>query len=182
MPVKAVVIFSLVVMLTGCTTVLDMAKSIVPDQARSREDSSARLDGLRSVFVALPADGESACATYLGSGQSVAQAVAEAFAKRGITVEVAKKRSTYGEALASAARLHAGYLVLPIITHWEQRNEWLGPPSRLAIRVSVIETATGLMVASESIKSYSVLPLSFTVESPEALLEKPLSHYVSNLY
>ncbi len=97
-------------------------------------------------------------------------------------MEVAKKRLTNNEAVSWAARMNSGYVVLPVITRWEQQNTWLGAPSRLALWVSVIETATGKVVMAEPVKSSSVQPLSFTIESPEALLEKPLSRYVSSLY
>jgi hypothetical protein len=46
----------------------------------------------------------------------------------------------------------------------------------------VIDTASGKVVMAEPVKSSSIQPLSFTIESPEALLEKPLSRYVSSLY
>jgi hypothetical protein len=167
MSAKAVMVFGLVVILAGCATV---------------RASRVHLDRQKSVLVALPADAESPSYRYLGSGQSVAHAVAEAFAGRGISVEVAKKPLTNDEAMAFAARTNAGYVVLPLITHWEQRNEWLALPSRLALWVSVIDTATGKVVMAGAVKSRSIPPLAFTIESPEALLEKPLSRYVSNLY
>ena len=182
---KAGVVLGIVVTLTSCATVGDMAesaKSVVQGWVKPEEIPQAHLDRQKSVLVALPADAESLAARYVGSGQAVARAVAEAFARRGIPVEVAKKRLTNDEAVSWAGRTNSGYVVLPVITRWEQQNTWLGVPSRLALWVSVVETATGKVVMSEPVKSCSIQPLSFTIESPEALLEKPLSRYVSSLY
>ncbi len=179
---KAVLVLFLAVMLTSCTTVRDMTQTVVPDWPKPTQTPHVHLDRLKSVFVALPADAETPSARYIGSGQSVARAVVEAFAGRGITVELADKRLTNDEAVAFAAQTNAGYVVLPLITHWEQRNYWFGLPSRLALWVTVIETATGRVVMAEPVKSHSIDLISFTVESPEALLERPLSRYVSTLY
>jgi hypothetical protein len=181
----AAAVLGSVLVLTGCTTISDMAESAkcaVQDWTRPKEASQVHLDRQKSVFIALPADAQSPCASYVGSGDCVAHAMARAFARRGIPVEVAKKRLTNDEAVSLAARTNSGYVVLPVITRWEQRNTWLGQPSRLALWVSVIETASGKVVVAEPVKSCSIQPVSFTVESPETLLERPLSRYVNNLY
>ncbi len=182
---RAAVVLAIVITLTSCTTIGDMAesaKSAFQSWMKPELTPHVHLDRQKSVLIAMPADAESPSARYVGSGQSVAHAMAQAFARRGIPVEVAKKRLTNDEAVSWATRTNSGYVVLPVITRWEQQNAWFGAPSRLALWVSVIETTTGKVVMAEPVKSYSIQPLSFTIESPEALLEKPLSRYVSNLY
>ena len=182
---EVAVVLLVIVALATCTSVSDMAesaKSTVHGWIKPEEIPQAHLDRHKGVFIALPADAESLTSRYVGSGQSVALAVAEAFARQGIPVQVAKKRMANDEALSWAARISSGYVVLPVITRWEQHNTWLGQPSRLALWVTVIETASGKVVMAESVKSCSIEPLSFTVESPEELLERPLSQYVSSLY
>ncbi len=151
-------------------------------KAHGKQILHARLDSLKSVLIALPADAESRSSSYIGSGQSVAHAIAEAFVRRGIRVEVAGRQLTNSEALALAAEINAGYVVLTVITDWQQRNEWPGLPNRLALWVNVVETATGQVVEAGPVKSHSIMPLSFTVEAPEALLEQPLARYVRSLY
>ena len=180
--VKTVLALGLVVMLTGCATIHDMARSLGLERQQKAQIPQFHLDRFKSVLVALPPDAETPSVRYVGSGRVVALAVAEAFAGRGVKVEVAETPLTRDEAVAFATRKHAGYVVLPVITHWEQRNAWLGVPSRLALWVSVIEAGTGRLIKDEPVKSHSFEPLSFTVEGPEQLLQKPLAHYVSNLY
>ena len=179
---KAGLVLGLAVMLMGCAAVRDMTESVVPSWAMKTPGFRVSLDRTKSVFVALPADAESPSGRYVGSGQLVGQAVAEAFAGRGIAVELGKKRLTNDEAMAFAAQINAGYVVLPSISRWDQRNSWLGVPSRLALWVSVVETPTRRVIMAEQVKSWSIEPLAFTLESPGALLEWPLSKYVGGLY
>ena len=75
----------------------------------------------------------------------------------------------------------AGYAVLPVITWWDQRNKWLGFPSRLAIRIAIIDVATGRVIASKPIESHTLLA-SFSTPDPDSLLAGPLSKYVDTLY
>jgi hypothetical protein len=181
----AALAFLVIVTLATCATMSDMAgsaKSTVHGWIKPEEIPRAHLDRQKTVFIALPADAETFTDRYVGSGQSVARAVAEAFARQGIPAQVAKNRMTNDEALSFAARTGSGYVVFPAITRWEQCNTWLGRPSRLALHVSVMDTASGKVVMAEPVKSVSFEPVSFTVESPEELLERPLSRYVSSLY
>jgi len=179
---KAALVLGHAFTLMGCAAIRDITESVYPSWAVPAQGPRVSLDRTKSVFVALPADAESPSGRYVGSGQLVGQAVAEAFAGHGIAVEVGKKRLTNDEAMAFAAQINAGYVVLPIITRWEQRNRWLGVPSRLALWVSVVETPTRRVIMAEKVKSWSIEPLAFTIENPGALLEQPLSRYVASLY
>lgn len=142
----------------------------------------ARLDPARGVYVTVPRDGSYGSTTYSGSGQIAAQGVAAAFSKYASRVQVAEKPSETKEAMASAKSLGASYLVVPAIAHWEQRaTEWSGRPSRMAIRVSVIDASSGEQITSSLVEGRSRI-VSWTSTSPESLLKDPLNEYVRGLY
>lgn len=143
---------------------------------------TARLDRQKAVYVTVPQDGSYESKPYVGSGQIVAQAVAAAFARSAPQVHVAETQSTTEEALASARKLGAGYVVVPTIAHWEQRaTEWSGRPSRMAIRVTILDGATGNQISATSVEGRSRI-VSLTSTSPESLLRDPLAQYVSGVY
>ena len=143
---------------------------------------TTRLDREKGVYVTVPGDGTYEAKTYAGSGQRVAQAVGAAFARSANQVHVAEARADLDEALKSAKKLGAGYVVVPTIAHWEQRaTEWSGRPSRMAIRISIVDAATGKQIAATSVLGRSRI-VSFTSTSPESLLRDPLAQYVGGLY
>jgi hypothetical protein len=142
----------------------------------------AHLDSQKSVFITISEDGIYSNKTYGGSGQTVAQAVAQAFSRRGIKVDVADNRLTEEKAIEAAKKLNAGYLVAPVITHWEQRaTEWSGRPSRMAIRITVTDVETAKRLMSTAIEGRS-RTFSFVRTSPDLLLRDPLINYVDGLY
>lgn len=144
--------------------------------------SAAQLDRQKGVYVAVPRDGTYESKPYVGSGQIVAQAVAAAFARSAVQVHVAEARSETEEALVSARKLGAEYVVVPTIAHWEQRaTEWSGRPSRMAIRISILDAKTGNQISATSIEGRSRI-VSLTSTTPESLLRDPLAQYVSRLY
>jgi hypothetical protein len=171
---------ALVVSLSGCTTIFH--KSAPTDQGQPSSATRVRLDPLKSVFVAVPSDGEFGSVYYIGSGRAVAGAITAAFTTQGIPVYVAEGQLASEETLQAATRLKAGYVVLSAITLWDQRNEWLGRPSTLAVRVSIVDVNTGRIIESKPIETRNETILSFTIFSPETLLEKPLNQYLSELY
>lgn len=146
------------------------------------QGSSVKLDPSKGVFVAVPADGAYGPKTYGGSGQLVAQSVAAAFAKKAASIRIADKHQSREESLIAAQQAGAGYLVMPTIAQWEQRaTEWSGRPSRLALRLTIIDPSTGSQVAVDSVESRSRI-VSFTSTSPESLLRDSLRRYVDGLY
>jgi hypothetical protein len=141
-----------------------------------------RLDRQKAVYVTVPRDGSYEAKPYVGSGQIVAQAVAAAFARSASQVHVAEAQGTTEDALAAAKKLGAGYVVVPTIAHWEQRaTEWSGRPSRMAIRVAILDAATGTQISATSIEGRSRI-VSFTSTTPESLLRDPLAQYVAGIY
>jgi hypothetical protein len=175
---KSMLAVALVISLLGCS--IGPAKSVLTNPAPISLDR--RLDPRKSVYIALPEDGESGNVAYIGSGRAVAQAIGAAFRKRGIAVHVGEGKMTNEDALAAATRLKAGYMVLSVITLWEQRNKWLGRPSKVAVRVTIADAATGRAIESKSIETRNRTVIAFSIVDPETLLEEPLKDYVSGLY
>jgi len=104
---KMTLAIGLAILATGCSMVF---------QARPSASGLVDLEQQKSVFVVIPDDANIAGVSYVGSGQAVAQVIAGAFSKRGVAVHIAGGRLSAVDAVAAAARLKAGYTVLPVIT------------------------------------------------------------------
>lgn len=144
--------------------------------------SATRLERSANVYVSVPSDGAYGGTQYAGSGQTVAQSVANAFAPYSAQVAVASERVSPEEAMSAAQAAKARYLVAPAIVHWEQRaTEWSGRPSRMTIRISIFDVATGNQLTATSIEGRSRI-VSFISTSPESLLRDPLAQYVGTLF
>lgn len=168
-------IFATISILAGCS-----ARYKVNNIAGA---NTARLDRQKGLYIVVPEDGAYGTKQYPGSGQTVAQAIAAAFSSRASRVHIAERAKLANqEALDFARKLDAGYLVVPVIAHWEHRaTEWSGRPSVMTIRVTILETSGGQQVSSTSIEGRSRI-ISWTTTSPESLLRDPLSKYVDSLY
>jgi len=120
----------------GCTSNYQL------DKLAGQND--VKLDSNKRVFIMVPEDGYYQDKNYPGSGQTTAQEVAAAFSKEARAVNIANEKMTLDEAMKEAKKVNAGYLVTPLITHWEHRaTAWSGMPSRMTIRVSVCDVGTG---------------------------------------
>ena len=141
-----------------------------------------RLDKQKSVYITIPQDGAYKSKPYFGSGQVVAQAVAAAFSRVAARVHIEEKQLTNEETIKLAKKLGAGYVVIPVIAHWEKRaTEWSGRPSKMSIRLTIYDTNTGDQIFSTSIEGRSRI-MSMTSTSPESLLKDPLTQYVGKIY
>ena len=168
------VLVAFLVGVAGCT-----AKYQVHDLAGT---TNTHLDKSKGVYVALPQDGAYGAVTSAGSGPIVAQAVATAFSGVAARVNVAERTVGNDQSILAAKSLSAGYLAVPIIVQWEQRaTEWSGRPSRLAIRLTIFDVASGEQLRSSAIEGRSRI-VSFISTSPESLLHDPLTEYVRGLY
>jgi hypothetical protein len=135
------------------------------------------------VLVAVPIDGSYESKSYPGSGQTVAQRTAAAFAKHAPRVDMAPSDVRDRADLVEAAKkTGAGYVAIPTISHWERRaTEWSGRPSRTAVGMEVVDADTGELIASATLESRSRV-MSFTGTSPESLLPRLIGDYVDGLY
>lgn len=144
--------------------------------------TQVRLDRQQTVFVAIPKDGLYEEKNYPGSGQSVAQAIAGAFSRHAAKVVIASQLFSADQNLSAAQEAKAGYLIVPVITHWEHRaTEWSGRPSVMSIRVVILDTKSGKQITAASIDGRSRI-ISWTTTSPESLLRAPLENYIDSLY
>jgi hypothetical protein len=175
MKMRVIAVCCLLALLCACT-----ARYQVQNLAGTA--ASNRLDRQKAVYITVPEDGGSGSRQSAGSGQAVAQAVAGAFSRTAARVHVAERATTREQTLDAARKLNAGYVVTPVIAQWEQRaTEWSGRPSRVALRISVIDAATGAEITSNSIEGRSRI-VSLTSTSPESLLKDPIARYVDGLY
>jgi hypothetical protein len=179
---KVIVAIVLVAASLGCTGIVQKAPPDSTNRGKLVSITNFSLDPLKSVFVAVPQDGEFANERYIGSGQAVAQATAAAFTKQGIPVYIGEGLLADDEALLAAKSVRAGYVVKPLITLWSQHNQWLGRLSKLGIRVSIVDVSTGRLIESRPIETSHQSLLAFNITNPETLLEKSLNNYVSRLY
>jgi hypothetical protein len=145
--------------------------------------SSVRLDASKNVFVSVPPDGQYGSRTYPGTGRTVAQKTAAAFSRYVRRVEVGGgPASSRDELLAAARNAGAGYLVIPNITHWEQRaTEWSGIPSRVSMSLTVIDTHTGAEVRSALLESRSAV-VTMIRPNPDNLAQEMIDQQVSAFY
>ena len=133
------------------------------------------------VYITVPADGRYQDIHYPGSGQLVAQVLAMEFSKFARVVQTAPSQLP-DNGMREARRAGSEYLVVPIITHWEQRaTEWSGLPSRMALRITVMDVASGKQLLSEGIVARTS-KVTFTSTTPDELLKKPIEKVVKRLY
>jgi hypothetical protein len=172
---RKVCLFLTVLLLAGC------AKQYRVENL-SGTRNTVTLMGTKSVYIAAPEDGRYESTTYPGSGQTVAQVLAGAFSKFASKVNTADTPATMPNDFSAAKNAGASYIVLPIITHWEQRaTAWSGMPSKMAVRITIYDVNSGKELTTTSIEGRSAIMTMFPT-SPDALLRDPAEKYVSSLY
>jgi hypothetical protein len=150
-------------------------------QPLSGSKHSVVLNKQGGVYITVPADGKYQDINYPGSGQLVAQTLAADFSKYARTVQTASSQAQDG-GLSEARQAGSEYLVVPVITHWEQRaTEWSGLPSRMSLRITIFDVASGQQLLSEGIEGRTS-KMTFSSTSPDALLKKPIAEVVDSLY
>jgi hypothetical protein len=163
--------------LAGCTAAYQNQ-----DLAGGGAIATAPLSSTSRIYVALPADGAYEAKVYAGSGRMTAQAVAAAFAKHGSAVSIGDVPATRSQAIDAARAAGAQYAAITVISQWEPRaTEWSGRPSRMAIALSMVDVASGVVVSNSELSGRSRI-VSFTRTSPESLLREPVQKYVDAMY
>ena len=172
---RIVAVLAALLVLSGCVSAYQV-------QPLSGATNGVVLSRQGSVYIALPEDGRYGTTPYPGSGQLVAQVLAGEFSKYARNVQTAATTAPQGNALSTARQSGSQYLVVPVITHWEQRaTAWSGAPSKMALRVTVYDTASGSELVSEGIQGRSASVTLFST-SPEGLLQAPVGKFVGRLY
>jgi hypothetical protein len=144
--------------------------------------SSEKLSSSEFAYVVVPQDGRYGATNYTGSGQTVAQIVASAFAKHINRVEIGQKLEQPDAVVANAQELGATYLVTPMIVHWEDRaTEWSLKSDKVEVKITVHDVASGRMLASAVVSGSSGLA-TFGGDHPQDLLPEPMDSYVGSLF
>jgi hypothetical protein len=141
-----------------------------------------KLESNRTVYVSVPKDGRYGHIVYSGSGSNTSQVVLMAFSRYAMRVETGHAYQSLEEALNSAQKIGAAYLVVPTILEWEDRaTEWSAIPDKASIKISVVDVRNGETVDSVVIKGKSGLA-TFGGDHPQDLLPKPVGEYAKSLF
>lgn len=169
--IKKIFIFSIIFSLTGCVSTY---KNNVLIQNKTK------LNPALAVLVGTPLNGAYGGDIYQNSGEATAHAVRSAFMRHANVVEVSEKCSNI-ECLKVEANSKYGYLVVPVILHWEDRaTEWSGIKDKLEIKM-VVYSLEGVEVAGTIIYGKSKWA-TFGGDHPQDLLPAPIQNYVQSLY
>jgi hypothetical protein len=160
-----------VLMLVGCTASY---------QQSSVNESNAKLLIDNPVFISTPDDGWYSDKEYRNSGRMTATETRAAFVKH--SSDVAIINNCAAEECFEQITAKSGYLVVPVILHWEDRaTEWSGKRDRIEIQLRIYDVATREELASTVFSGKSKW-MTFGGDHPQDLLPKPLNKYVGSLY
>ncbi|MDB5414028.1 MAG: hypothetical protein JWR10_2363 [Rubritepida sp.] len=146
-----------------------------------RESSLAvgRLSRRGTVYIARPEDGRYGSTVYPGSGDAVVSALLAAMLNRVAMVEAAAVVEAPDLALVSARSRGAAYLLLPLISGWEDRaTEWSALPDRIEIVLTLQDAESGAIVDRRIISARSTW-WTLGGDRPQDLLPKPISEYAA---
>lgn len=134
----------------------------------------------KPILVATPMNGSYERREYGGSGRHTAVAIQAAFARFGDAA--VSSRCADLACLHTEAGTSVGYLVVPQILHWEDRNtEWSGKPDRIEIKIIVTDAQSRQTLASVVISGKSKWA-TFGGDHPQDLLPEPVGQFVQSLY
>ena len=135
-----------------------------------------------SVYIVTPVNGNYGDKLYEGSGSAVASAFDSALSKYSDNVIVGPYCDTPVAALEAAKAKQCTYVVIPKITHWEDRaTEWSGIRDKMELFVKILNVADGTEVRRVEITGKSRW-MSFGGDHPQDLLKDPVEELVESLY
>jgi hypothetical protein len=134
------------------------------------------------VYVAIPFDATFKKNVAQGSGKQTAQALFAAFNRYTKSVYLGKFPESVSEALDSARRMNAEYLVYPNLTKWEDRaTEWSGRRDRMEVKIDLIDLNDSKVMFSREISATGKW-MTDGGDTPNDLLEQPAEEYVNALF
>ena len=134
------------------------------------------------IYVAIPFDASFKEKVAQGSGKSTAQAFFAAFSKHIKSTYISAVPESLDEALDSARRRNAEYLLYPNIVRWEDRaTEWSGRRDQLELKVDFIDLSTSRVVFSREISATGKW-MTDGGDTPNDLLGQPAEQYVNALF
>jgi hypothetical protein len=134
------------------------------------------------IYIAVPLDASYKKQVAQGSGKQTAQAVHAALAKYSRVVFIGKIPESTEEALESARRANAEYMIYPHIVNWEDHaTEYSGRRDRLDLKLDLIDARDGSLAFSREINATGKW-LSDGGDTPGDLLEQPVEEYANTLF
>lgn len=134
------------------------------------------------IYVAIPVDATFKKTVAQGSGKLTAQAIMVALNRYTKSVYLGKFPESATEALESARRYNAEYLVYPNLLKWEDRaTEWSGRRDRLEVKIDLIDLADSRVAFSREISATGKW-MTDGGDTPNDLLEQPVEEYVNALF
>jgi hypothetical protein len=134
------------------------------------------------VYVAIPFDATFKKSVAQGSGKTTGQAYYAAFSRYIKGTFLGLGAESLDEALDSARRRRAEYLVYPNILQWQDRaTEWSGRRDALHLRVDLIDLSTSKVVFSREFEARGKW-MTDGGDSPTDLLGEPAEQYVNALF
>ena len=110
-----------------------------------------------------------------------ATAVRNAFLKHAARVSITDTCVGVG-CLDEFDKADYGYIVEPVITHWEDRaTEWSGKRDHLEVQLIIFDVGTREQLSSSIVSGKSKWA-TFGGDHPQDLLETAISQYVNALY
>lgn len=134
------------------------------------------------IYVAIPFDASFKHKVAQSSGKQTAEALAASFQKNTRSVYMSKYPESMSEALDSARKFSAEYLVYPMLLKWEDRStEYSGIRDRLQVRIDTIDMSNSSVVFSKMIEATGKW-MSDGGDTPADLLGEPADNYVNSLF
>ena len=162
--------------LTGCSMPRWSSNGTInfsPDSKSIRNDSS--------LYVSLPEDGQYGRKAYPASGQAVQTELVSQLSSVFNKVNFAFKTKSLEDDLVDAKKKKANFLVVPTITHWEDRNTaWSYNTDKIGLFIEIIDTTNENSVNSARLSAEGP-NRAFVNQHPESLLPRILEDYVNLL-
>ncbi|MBI4774804.1 MAG: DUF4823 domain-containing protein [Deltaproteobacteria bacterium] len=178
--------FDAVIRLTMIVAILVVGCSSYQDLVYGTRGYTTRLPREAPVYVAVPKDAPISYSsgktgdtggTFPQSGQSTAEVIVGAFAKRASRVQLAPETQSLADALKQAKTDGFKVLVWPTLIHWTDRSEHRR--DQIVVKLVLYDTGTRKALDSVTIRAKSV---KSALASPKELLSDPVSDYVDSLY
>jgi hypothetical protein len=134
------------------------------------------------IYVAMPFDATFKEKVAQGSGKQTAQSVFAAFNRYTRSVYLGKFAESASEAMESARRFNAEYLVYPNVVRWEDRaTEWSGRRDQMEIKLDLIDLEQSKLAFSREITATGKW-MSDGGDTPNDLLDQPIEEFVNTLF
>lgn len=143
--------------------------------------SNIKISRSDNVYIVTPRDGSYGSTQYTGSGTGVATALEAAFSRYASDAIVGPYADSVASALDAAREKSCSYVVIPRITHWEDRaTEWSGRRDKLGLFVRVVRVTDGTEIKSAEISGKSSW-FTFGGDKPQDLLREPIAVFVASV-